>query len=98
MKISKKILIFNLIPLVSLPLVTTISCNKAKTNSEVTKQENGFDPKTTWTNKKLKSERELNIFNGNRNNNATKIIKNIVNSLDVKILNEDFQKILNRFY
>ena len=100
MKKSKNLLIFGLIPLMSLP-VLAISCNSNKTinnNETIANKENGFDPKTTWTNKKLKSERWLNIFNGNRNNNATKIIKNIVNSLDVKILNKDFQKILNRFY
>ena len=97
MKKSKNLLIFGLIPLMSLPVVA-ISCNNS--NKTIANAENGFNPETTWTNKATRSseERTLNIFNGNRNENAKKIIKAIVDKLNVSILNEDFQKILNRFY
>lgn len=94
MKKSKNLLFLGLIPLMSLP-VFAISCNNNKT---IANAENRFDPKTTWENKTTRSKRELNIFNGNRNENAKKIIKAIVDKLNVKILNEDFKKILNRFY
>ena len=95
MKKSKNLLIFGLIPLMSLPVVA-ISCNNS--NKTIANTENGFNPTTTWTNQTTRSSRTLNIFNGNRNENATKIIKAIVDKLNVSILNEDFQKILNRFY
>ncbi|MBR2849094.1 MAG: hypothetical protein IKB83_01135, partial [Mycoplasmataceae bacterium] len=95
MKKSKNLLIFGLVPLMSLP-VFAISCNNS--NKTIANAENGFNPETTWTNQTTRSERKLNIFNGNRNENATKIIKAIVDKLNVSILNEDFQKILNRFY
>lgn len=100
MKKSKNLLIFGLIPLMSLP-VLAISCNSNKTinnNETIANKENGFNPTTTWKDKTTRSSRTLNIFNGNRNENATKIIKAIVDKLNVSILNEDFQKILNRFY
>lgn len=95
MKKSKNLLFFGLIPLMSLPVVA-ISCNNS--NKTIANTENGFNPTTTWTNQTTRSSRTLNIFNGNRNENATKIIKAIVDKLNVSILNEDFQKILNRFY
>lgn len=95
MKKSKNLLIFGLIPLMSLPVVA-ISCNNS--NKTIANAENGFNPEIEWENKTTRNKRKLNIFNGNRNENATKIIKAIVDKLNVSILNEDFQKILNRFY
>lgn len=95
MKKSKNLLIFGLIPLMSLPIVA-ISCNNS--NKTIANAENGFNPEIEWENKTTRNKRKLNIFNGNRNENATKIIKAIVDKLNVSILNEDFQKILNRFY
>ena len=95
MKKSKNLLFFGLIPLMSLPIFA-ISCNNS--NKTIANAENGFNPLTTWENKTTRSKRELNIFNGNRNENAKQIIKAIVDKLNVNILNEDFQRILNRFY
>ncbi|MBR2055564.1 MAG: variable surface lipoprotein, partial [Mycoplasmataceae bacterium] len=80
MKKSKNLLIFGLIPLMSLPVVA-ISCNNS--NKTIANAENGFNPLTKWENKTTRSSRDLNIYNGNRNKNATEIIKAIVDKLNV---------------